>query len=52
MKEQYERIVLTVTYFDCEDVITTSVVDRHNAYSALEDLSGSDSRDMVFPVGF
>ena len=32
MKEKYDRAAFTVTEFDEEDVITTSRVDRNNAY--------------------
>ena len=44
MKEKYERLTLTVTQFDEEDVITTSSVDRNNAYVNLPDLDGDGGR--------
>lgn len=40
MKQEYERLTLTVTRFDEEDTITTSTYDRNNAYTALSDLEG------------
>lgn len=45
MKEIYEKLTLTVTHFDVEDVITTSAVDRNNAYWYIFDLDG-DVRDV------
>lgn len=38
MKLQYEKAVLTITAFAEEDVITTSAVDRHNAYRSMSEL--------------
>ncbi len=46
MKEQYEKLTLTVTYFDSDDVIATSEIDRNNAYIALDSLSGSNTRQV------
>ena len=37
MKEQYERLTVAITQFDEEDVITTSAVDRNNAYFNIDD---------------
>lgn len=37
MKEQYERLTVEITQFDEEDVITTSAVDRHNAYFNIDE---------------
>ncbi len=36
MKEQYERLTVEITQFDEEDVITTSAVDRNNAYFNID----------------
>lgn len=36
MKEQYERLTVAITQFDEEDVITTSAVDRNNAYFNID----------------
>ena len=36
MKEQYERLTVAITQFDEEDVITTSAVDRNNAYVNID----------------
>ena len=44
MKEKYERLTLTVTQFDAEDVITTSVVDRNNVYIGITDLDGDGGK--------
>ena len=44
MKEKYERLTLTVTQFDAEDVITTSVVDRNNVYTNFNDLGEDGGR--------
>lgn len=50
MNVMYEKPVLKLTEFDSEDVITTSTIDRNNAYRALEDLSGgSNVRDVPTP---
>ena len=40
MKEKYERLILTLTQFDKEDVITTS--DLNNAYRKITDLNGTN----------
>ena len=44
MKEKYERLSLTVTLFDEEDVITTSTYDRNNAYRNIDDLGNNGVR--------
>lgn len=43
MKQEYKRAEFTLTQFDEEDVITTSVVDRNNAYKSLEALNQKGS---------
>ena len=40
MKEKYESLILTLTQFDKEDVITTS--DLNNAYKNITELIGTD----------
>ena len=42
MKQDYERTRLTITPFDEEDVITTSVFDRNNAYQDMSELLNKD----------
>ena len=42
MKQDYERILLTITQFDEEDVITTSMFDRNNAYQDMSELLNKD----------
>ena len=49
MKEQYEKLTLTVTHFDSDDVIATSEIDRNNAYRALDSLSSSSTREAPAP---
>lgn len=44
MKEKYNRAAFTVTEFDEEDVITTSVVDRNNAYCNISDFDNDNPR--------
>ncbi len=44
MKEKYDRAEFTVTEFDEEDVITTSVIDRNNAYWDISALDNNNSR--------
>ena len=44
MKQEYEKIVLNITVFACEDVITTSSVDRNNAYTELSQLDDTSGR--------
>ncbi len=44
MKEKYNRAAFTVTEFDEEDVITTSVVDRNNAYWNISDFDNDNPR--------
>lgn len=46
MKEKYERLSLTVTLFDEEDVIVTSTYDRNNAYRNIDDLGNSGGRQV------
>lgn len=41
MKQEYKRTILCITHFDCEDVITTSEIDKNNAYVELGDLDFS-----------
>lgn len=48
MKEKYDRAEFTVTEFDEEDVITTSKIDRNNAYNNINDFDNGSSR--VAPV--
>ncbi len=43
MKQEYKRAEFTLTQFDEEDVITTSEVDRNNAYQSLEALNQKGS---------
>lgn len=50
MKQEYNRTVLTITEFDEEDVITTSAVDRNNAYHSLSDLDDIGSGSPAPPV--
>ena len=44
MKEKYNRAEFTVTAFAEQDVITTSRVDRNNAYSKISDFDNNNSR--------
>lgn len=44
MKQPYEKSVLTITCFSEEDVITTSTLDRNNAYRELSQLDDSGDR--------
>lgn len=44
MKEKYDRAAFTVTEFDEEDVITTSKVDRNNAYWDISEFNNDNSR--------
>lgn len=44
MKEKYDRAEFTVTEFDEEDVITTSRVDRNNAYCKISDFDKNNSK--------
>lgn len=44
MKEKYDRAEFTVTEFDEEDVITTSEVDRNNAYWDISDFDNGNSK--------
>ena len=44
MKQEYEKAILNITPFDEEDVITTSGVDRNNAYNDINDLDESGGR--------
>ena len=44
MEHEYERIKLTITFFDKEDVIVTSEIGRNNAYESINDLGGSSGR--------
>lgn len=46
MKQAYERLVLTVTRFEEDDVIMTSEIDRNNRYVDLSDLNNKSSRDL------
>lgn len=50
MKQMYERIVLTVTKFDCEDVITTSAMDKNNAYQDLSEMLTNDNAGRSAPL--
>lgn len=50
MKQKYEKTVLTVTLFSGDDVITTSEIDRNNAYRSLSELnSRSSGRNPIVP---
>ena len=51
MKQEYERIRLTITPFDEEDVITTSEIDRNNAYHDMSDLIANDKTGRSVPPG-
>ncbi len=42
MQDNYEKLILTITRFSDEDVITTS--DRNNAYRELSELDDSGGR--------
>ncbi len=44
MKEKYDRAEFTVTEFDEEDVITTSKIDRNNAYWKISDFDNGNSK--------
>lgn len=44
MKEEYERLTLSVTQFDVEDVIVTSVYDRNNWYTNITDLDNTGGK--------
>lgn len=50
MKQEYNRTVLTITEFDEEDVITTSEVNRNNAYRSFSDLDDIGSGSPAPPV--
>ena len=49
MKREYERLILAITHFDSEDVITTSIeTDRNNAYQDIMEMTskGNGGRDV------
>ena len=50
MKQEYNRTVLTITEFDEEDVITTSEVNRNNAYRSFSELEGIGNGSPAPPV--
>ena len=50
MKPEYERILLTITQFDEEDVITTSI-DTNNAYQDISEMLDRDKGGRPVPPG-
>ena len=46
MNEMYEKPVLKLTEFDCEDVITTSSLGINNIYTEVSKLDGTGTREL------
>ena len=46
MNELYEKPVLKLTEFDCEDVITTSSLGINNIYEEANHLDGTGTRSL------